>query len=367
MIEEAQHQLQQTPDGYRCERCGMTWKHQPEGKCPIVKLYQYTAIPWEELATYSQLKRQKLKPANEAQPDGCYFRLRDKEYINLYKIAEAQPRRTPTEKQREAIEKMRAALKKKYTCERCGRYDDSHGQARHNRMGTLMVNGQEQRLCKECRNYLIWVYDRHVIEHNMRVMLESDEPFLVLDTETTGLPDSWGFQVVEVAAVDKTGAVVFHSLVKPDIPMPEDASRIHGLTDADLADAPSFADVWPKLAELLSGYELWTYNVEFDQDALLSSAERFKLDIPTWLEDRDHWHCLMRKFARYYGEYSAKLGRERWKDLETACYELEVASSGYHRATGDALNALGVMRALAARGGTYPAPEERPTGGYYYS
>jgi hypothetical protein len=68
----------------------------------------------------------------------------------------------------------------------------------------------------------------------------------------------------------------------------------------------------------------------------------------------------MLKFARYYGEYSAYHGSDRYQDLYTACAELGVQGSDYHRARGDALNALGVMKALAARGGTYPAPEERP-------
>jgi DNA polymerase-3 subunit epsilon len=321
------------------------------------------------------LKRQKLKPANPEQPDGCYFRLKDKEYIYLYRIDQAQPRRTPTPAQREAIEKMRAGLKRAYTCERCGWYDEAHGQLRgrqyrHLRISMLKVNGEERRLCEECREYLIWVYDRHVIEHNMRVWFESEDtpPFLVLDTETTGLPDHEAFQVVEVAAVEKTGAVLFHSLVKPDIPMPEEATAKNGLTDDDLKDAPPFTEIWPRLAELLSQYELWTYNADFDQAAILASAKRFKLAIPPLVEEASRWHCLMHKFARYHGEYSDYWGRDKYQDLYTACAELGVQGHDYHRARGDALNALGVMQALAARGGTFPAPEERPiyhSSGYY--
>jgi DNA polymerase-3 subunit epsilon len=239
------------------------------------------------MTTYTQLKRQKLKPASIEQTAGCYFRLKDKEYIYLYKIEEAQPRRTPSPAQREAIAKMQAGLKRAFTCERCGWYDDSHGQLRgrhyrSNQIGILKVNSEDKRYCHDCREYLIWVYDRHVIEHNMRVWLEEGEdasPLLVLDTETTGLPDHEGFQVVEVAAVDTTGAVVFHSLVKPDIPIPAAATAKNGLTDADLADAPSFTEIWPRLALLLASYELWTYNADFDQAAILASAERPKTEI----------------------------------------------------------------------------------------
>ncbi len=373
-MKDDQHMLQQNKNGsYTCSRCCLTWKQAPPpGTCPGARVYSYPLIPWDVLATYTQLKRQKLEPASVEEPAGCYFRTKGNEYIYLYKIEEAQPRRTPSAAQQAAIAKMRAALVKKYTCERCGWYDDTHGQlrGRYYHISTLKVNGEEKRYCGECWEYLIWLHDRHVIEHNMRVWLESEKsPFLVVDTETTGLPEDEGFQMVEVAAVDKTGAVVFHSLVKPDIPMPTEASQINGLTDDDLKDAPSFAEIWSRLALLLASYELWTYNADFDQAAILASAERFKLNIPKRLASRKHWHCLMLEFARYHGEYSDYWGGDKWQDLYTACAELDVQGSDYHRARGDALNALGVMQALAARGGNSPAPEERPisssSGDYY--
>jgi DNA polymerase-3 subunit epsilon len=371
-----QHILEQNEEGgyYTCSQCCLTWKQPPAGSCPGAKVYQYTAIPWETLATYTQLKRQKLKPTDPQKPDGCYFRLKGKEYIYLYRIDQALPRRTPTEKQREAIAKMRAALKATYTCQRCGWYDDSHGKLRgrhyrHLQISTLKVGDEEQRLCEECREYLIWCHDRHVIEHNMRVWLESQDapPFLVLDTETVGLPKHEAFQVVEIAAIDKAGTIIFHSLIKPDIAVPEAATAIHGLTDTDLAAAPSFREVWPQLAGLLANYELWTYNAKFDQAAIVRSAQRFKLDVPPQVEQSGRWHCLMQEFARYYGEYMPSRGSDKYQDLYTACAELDVQGSDYHRARGDAFNALGVMRVLAERGGTGEVPEERPIyqGGYY--
>jgi hypothetical protein len=186
-----QHALQQSEDGYICSRCCLTWRQAPGGTCPGVKVYSYPSIPWETLATYTMLKRLKLKPTNPEQPDGCYFRRKDNAYISLYRIDQAQPRRTPTPAQREAIAKMRAGLKKAYTCERFGWYDDTHGQLRgrryhYNQIGILKVNGEEKRYCEECREYLIWVYDRYVIELNMRVWLESQNApaFLVLDTDS---------------------------------------------------------------------------------------------------------------------------------------------------------------------------------------
>jgi len=94
MKDDSKHALQQPEgSGYTCSRCCLTWKQAPSGACPGVKVYQYKAIAWESLATYTMLKRQKLKPADEEKPDGCYFRLKDKEYIYLYRIEQAQHNR----------------------------------------------------------------------------------------------------------------------------------------------------------------------------------------------------------------------------------------------------------------------------------
>ena len=64
---------------------------------------------------------------------------------------------------------------------------------------------------------------------------------LFLDTETTGLGPA--DQVVEIAVLDAEGAVVFHSLVKPTVPIPAEATAIHGIRDEDVAGAPTFAGI----------------------------------------------------------------------------------------------------------------------------
>src|SRR5947207_1488433 len=170
-----EHQLQQTSDGWYCQQCETTWKQSPSGACPGVKIYSYTSVPWDTLTTYTQLKRQKLKPVAHAV--GCYFRLKDKEYIYLYRIDETVPRRVPTEKQRQAISKMQETLKKKHTCTRCGWYDRSHGQGRgkyHDGVIDLKIDGEVRQFCEECWRYMIWSYDRHVIEHNKSVWFADD-------------------------------------------------------------------------------------------------------------------------------------------------------------------------------------------------
>jgi DNA polymerase III epsilon subunit-like protein len=359
------HKLTKNQDDHYCELCECTFKQSPSGSCPGVKVYSYSSIPWEQITTSTQLKERKLKPRDAKKPDGCYFRLRDKEYIFLYRIDEALPRRKPTEKQRQAISKMQEGLRLKYTCQRCGWYDRTHGQSRskyyEGNIYTLRVDEEDKLYCEDCRRYMIWCHDRHVIEYNMDLLFhERSKPWLVLDTETTSLPDQQGFQVVEIACVDKTGAVIFHSLIKPDAPITPTARRKHGITDEMLKSAPSFPDIWEILLKILSEYELWTYGSAFDRDAIISSAERYGIEVPKKIRNPNRWNCLMETFADYYGMWSAYHNTYKYQELWSACQHLEVPGNGYHRAREDALNALGIMKALAARGGTYPIPEEQP-------
>src|SRR5699024_3788327 len=71
---------------------------------------------------------------------------------------------------------------------------------------------------------------------------------VVLDTETTGLgPEA---AVIEVAALDAaTGEVLLDTLVNPDGDQVEPAAAaVHGITEAELARAPTWPQVWPRLA-----------------------------------------------------------------------------------------------------------------------
>lgn len=70
-------------------------------------------------------------------------------------------------------------------------------------------------------------------------------PFIVLDTETTGL-DPAQDRVVQLALVGVRGQTVvplLNQLVNPGRPIPGRATAIHGFTDAMVADAPSLRDI----------------------------------------------------------------------------------------------------------------------------
>jgi len=278
--------------------------------------------------------------------------------------------RQASEKQLASLAKARAALAKKHTCERCGSEDPARGLQKHSdyRIYDALRDGVKHRYCISCRIYFRWIDARLQIEAQLQALFEQQTPFLLLDTETTGKLEHRGFQIVEVAVVNQDGQVVYHSLCKPDIAMPGEASEVSGITDAQLIAAPPFTQIWPDVVQVLTSTDapIYAWNTDFDRQALLLTAKRFGLLVPAEISDKNRWRCAMKLHARWYGEWSNGKNDYRYQPLEWACTELGIEEGGYHRAIGDALNALRVMRAIAARAGKYPPPGDMPYHQRYY-
>lgn len=146
---------------------------------------------------------------------------------------------------------------------------------------------------------------------------------VIIDTETTSLDG----EVVQLSVIDCRGAILLSTLIKPATPITATAAAVHGLTDADVADAPTMADVAPQLLPCVDGKWLLAYNAPFDRDALLRSLRRAGC-APGSLRERRHWRCLMRLRAATEDGRWAKLG-------------------GPHHALDDCLAALQVLRQIA--------------------
>ncbi len=108
---------------------------------------------------------------------------------------------------------------------------------------------------------------------------------IVLDTETTGLDPATGDRVIEVAAIELVNLVPtgrhWHSLLDPGRDIPEEATRIHGFTAADLRGQPRFAEVAEALLGFLGADPIVAHNAPFDfgfLDAELVQAGRPPLD-----------------------------------------------------------------------------------------
>jgi DNA polymerase-3 subunit epsilon len=112
--------------------------------------------------------------------------------------------------------------------------------------------------------------------------IELERPLAVFDLETTGIRIGRD-RIVQVAIVrlmpDGTREK-WQSLVNPEMPIPPEATAVHGISNADVADAPVLAELSTELLHQLDGCDLCGFNVlRFDLPFL--SEELYRVGA-TW-------------------------------------------------------------------------------------
>lgn len=149
--------------------------------------------------------------------------------------------------------------------------------------------------------------------------------FVAVDTETTGL--AWHETLVELGAVRFRGGVVvatWRTLVNPRRPIPEAATRIHGLTDAQVAEAPDAREALVEFQRFCEGAVLLAHNARFDRDILATQYARAGLKAPA-----ERMYCTWRLAHRCI-EGSPRYG------LAALAEHLRLPAESPHRALADA-------------------------------
>jgi DNA polymerase-3 subunit epsilon len=153
-----------------------------------------------------------------------------------------------------------------------------------------------------------------------------ETPLAVLDFETTGL-NAGGDRVIEVAVVrlepGRGPHLVLDTLVNPQRPVA--ATHIHGISDRDVIDAPTFREIAVELVRALDGCVLAAYNAYFDVRFLDWEMRAASL------ADRPPFLCLM--YLRPLLGLGCRCG------LDRACRAHGIDHSTAHTAADDALAA----------------------------
>lgn len=104
---------------------------------------------------------------------------------------------------------------------------------------------------------------------------------LIMDTETTGLDALKGDRVIEVGIIElvnrKFTGEKLHVYINPERGMDDEVIRVHGITEAFLADKPKFKEVAKPLYEFMLGAELIAHNAPFDMSFLSMEFDRVGL------------------------------------------------------------------------------------------
>jgi exodeoxyribonuclease X len=165
--------------------------------------------------------------------------------------------------------------------------------------------------------------------------------YVVADVEGNGQqpPD-----LVELAIVPIVGGIVGEPLswlVKPAQPIKFFATKIHGLTNQDVADAPSFAEIRGQVLHALNAPALVAHNAHVDTDVL--RRELGEWDEPEVFDTLK----LARRLMPGLGSYKLGALVDAFKLAEGLSEDLSP-----HRATYDALVAARLFVLLATKAGS---------------
>jgi DNA polymerase-3 subunit epsilon len=117
----------------------------------------------------------------------------------------------------------------------------------------------------------------------MQLPFALERPLVFFDLETTGL-DLKNDRIIELAFIKVTPQGDVLERVRrfnPGIPIPPEATKVHGITDADVADELPFCRTARSLAETLEGCDLAGFNIRrFDLQMLVQELRRCGVELP---------------------------------------------------------------------------------------
>lgn len=109
---------------------------------------------------------------------------------------------------------------------------------------------------------------------------------LSLDVETTGFTPQRGDRVVSISIVEvfENGlGERFERVVDPGRPIPEEATRVHGISSIDVLGKPTFAEIIPELVAFIGDRSCSGYNLPFDLLFLKAEFELSGASLPSGL------------------------------------------------------------------------------------
>lgn len=167
---------------------------------------------------------------------------------------------------------------------------------------------------------------------------------IFLDTETTGVNEQ--AEICDIAMIDSHGQTLLNSLVRPSILIPAQATAIHGITNADVAEAPTYEELYPEIRRLLIHRLIIAYNARFDARMLQQSTRAAGI---TPSSSQSQIGCAMQLYAAFAGIPDRRRGGWKWHTLTDAAQHLAIPipANGAHRAHVDAQMTLQLVRHLA--------------------
>jgi DNA polymerase-3 subunit epsilon len=178
-----------------------------------------------------------------------------------------------------------------------------------------------------------------------------ERPLIAFDLETTGL-DIKNDRIVEIALIklrpDETRLEACFT-INPCMPIPPSATQVHGITDEDVCESPTFAYFAEELESLFDGCDLTGYNIAaFDVPFLAAEFARVGRRWPApGTKIVDSWRIAVKQIKRdlqwalrYYCDEFLLDAHTALADTRAALSVVLAQSHEYAASDIDALDAL---------------------------
>ena len=121
-------------------------------------------------------------------------------------------------------------------------------------------------------NELLWIFT------------QLPDDYIILDTETTGLPDENGLpDIVTLGITVVRGREIAESTefeIRPTRAISEEAQAVHGITDEQAAAFETFESQWSQIAGYFKDQLIVIHNASFDWPILLDHVTRYDVTMP---------------------------------------------------------------------------------------
>jgi len=182
-------------------------------------------------------------------------------------------------------------------------------------------------------NELLWIFS------------QLPDNYIVLDTETTGLPDENGLpDIVTLGITAVRSREIAESAefkLRPQKCISAEAQAIHGISNEQAAEFETFDAQWGKIADCLNDQLMVMHGASFDWPILLDHVVRYGVTMPTI----DGVFCSQ-KAAIPWAQAMQLLCSHRGPSLDTLTAALGLEDL---RAKGDGLHGSGIDSRQTAR------------------
>ncbi|WP_412988582.1 3'-5' exonuclease [Pediococcus siamensis] len=165
--------------------------------------------------------------------------------------------------------------------------------------------------------------------------------FVAMDFETASAKRYSACSLALTIVRNNQVADEFYSLIKPDTEFNWRNVQIHGIHEEDVADAPTFPEIWSVINPFFQRDQLIVaHNAPFDNGVLKSCLEHYHLQ-------RTHYLTLdtVRSSRKFFPEF------ENHK-LDTVCKHLGIELDHHHNALDDSLACANILLYEADNFGT---------------